>query len=242
MLVETAHKIQDSCLEEMRKGGMSPNQRMDCFAKFETSYPDVELVKEFYDVWAKNYDTDMVVADYHNTADVANELEKALPHSKKVRILDIGAGTGLSGIKIYEKGYTNIDAHDGSPGMLELAKKLGVYRQVLPAEVLVKGQTMRTVKAETYDVIVSAGCFYPFHLQGYHLKCFLDCVKTNGLLVVSSCPNNDVNVGLKPVIVELANAGVIEVMKENYLKEWFREDDGTIYVLKKLKRLYPEEK
>jgi hypothetical protein len=134
-----------------------------------------------------------------------------------------------------------MDATDGSTGMLIEAKKLGIYKNIF-SEVLVKGQPMISVEPETYDVICSSGSFYPFHLQGHRFKCFIDCVKTAGLLVLSSCPHDDKNVGLRPVFQEMAAEGVVQVVKETpYIPSWFREDDGTVFVLKKLKR-YSETK
>jgi SAM-dependent methyltransferase len=237
MDVQTAKKIQTSCLERMKKGDMKPIERMDCFAEFETTIPSVELVKEFYDVWASHYDSDMVVVEYKNPVDVAVELEKLFPDNKDIKILDVGAGTGTGGKKLAELGFNNVDATDGSPQMLEIAKKLEVYKNVLPAEVLVKGQRMLTVPVESYDVIVSSGSFYPFHLQGHHLACFLDCVKTGGVLILSSCPHNDKNVGLKPVVAQLEADGVINIIKETYIPKWFRDDDGTVFILEKLRPL-----
>jgi ubiquinone/menaquinone biosynthesis C-methylase UbiE len=241
MKIEEAGVIQQKCLEKMRKGGLKPMERMDCFADFETTIPSIELVKEFYDVWAVDYDEDMSVVGYKNPTDVAEVLSTlvAPDERKDLKILDLGAGTGVGGAKLVEAGFTNIDATDGSSGMLEEARKLGVYGNVLQPEVLVKGQRMLTVQPETYDVITSSGSFYPFHLQGHHLKCFLDDVKTEGLLVISACPNSDKDIGLRPVIDELVKDAVIEVVKEIYVPDWYREDDGTVWVLKKLKRLYP---
>jgi cyclopropane fatty-acyl-phospholipid synthase-like methyltransferase len=237
---ETAHEIQKECLGQMKKGGLAPIERMDCFDKFETTNPNAELVKDSYYVWASNYDSDMKVADYHNPVDVANELAKLFPDDKETTI-DIGAGTGEGGRLIVEKGFTNIDATDGSPGMLSKAEKLGVYKNILPAEVLIEGQTMKTVEPEMYDMIVSSGSFYPFHLQGEYLKCFFDCVKTGGHLVISSCPHDDTNVGLKPVIKkELEEAGVIEFLKEVFIPSWYHNDAGTLFVLKKLKCIYED--
>jgi predicted TPR repeat methyltransferase len=168
MDVQMAKEIQAYCLEQMKKGGMTPIDRMDCFAEFETTLPSGELVKEFYGVWAADYDTDMAVAEYNNPVDVAVELEKLFPNTIDVKILDVGAGTGVGGKKLAELGFDNVDATDGSPQMLDIAKKLGVYKNVLPAEVLVKGQRMLNVPVESDDVIVSSGSFYPFHLQGHH--------------------------------------------------------------------------
>jgi predicted TPR repeat methyltransferase len=237
MDVATAKRTQQECFEQMRKGGMKPIERMDCFKKFETSNPDIELVKQFYDMWGAEYDIDMVVAEYKNTVDVASETEKFFPNNKDIKILDVGAGTGLGGKDLAACGFTNIDATDGSSGMLEEAKKLDVYKNILPAEVLVKGQKMLSVAPGTYDVIASSGSFYPCHLQGYHLPCFLDCVKTGGLLIISSCPHNDEGVNLRPVLAQLEADGIIKIVKETYVPKWFRDDDGDVFVLEKLNPL-----
>lgn len=238
MKVEQAKVLQQECLARMRKGGLTPTERMDCFDEFETTLPSIELVKEFYDVWAPNYDEDMVVAGYKNPVDVASELAKLVPNIQQrneLRVLDVGAGTGTGGARLKEAGFTNLDATDGSPGMLAEASKLGVYNKILPSEVLVTGQKMRTIAPETYDVITSSGSFYPFHLLGTHLKCFLDCVKTGGLVVISACPHDDKDIGLKPVIEELKKDGIVEVIEEVYVPKWYRADDGTVWALKKLK-------
>ena len=240
MDIETAKKIQQKCLDRMKEGGLTPLERMDTFAEFEQTNPSVELVKEFYDVWASDYDTDMKVVGYKNPVDVATELVKLVPdveERKKVRVLDVGAGTGEGGVKLVENGFVHVDATDGSPGMLEEAKKRGIYEHVLEAEVLVKGQKMHTVPPESYDIVASSGSFYPFHLLGPHLKCFLDCAKTGGSIVVSACPHDDKAIGLRPVVEDLVKQGVVEVIDEQYVPKWYREDDGTVWALKKLKPL-----
>lgn len=251
MNIEEAKAIQQKCLDKMRKGGLQPIERMDCFDEFETTIPNQELINEFYNVWAADYDEDMAVAEYNNPTDVAQVLAKLVDAGKleithngnkkeDFKILDLGAGTGVGGAKLVELGFTNVDATDGSAGMLEMAKKRGVYRTVLSPEILVQGQKMTTVPPESYDVITSSGSFYPFHLKGPHLKCFLDCVKTGGLIVISTCPHSDENIGLRPVIQDLAKDGFIEIIEEVYVPKWYRKDDGTVWALKKLKRFGEE--
>lgn len=241
MNAEQAKEIQDKCLERMKKSGLTPIERMDCFAEFEKTNPSVELVKAFYDVWSPDDDKDMIVVGYKNPVDVTDELAKLVSDEeerKKLHILDVGAGTGEGGAKLIESGFLHVDATDGSPGMLDLAKKRGVYEHVLKAEVLVKGQRMHTVAPESSDVVVSSGSFYPFHLLGPHLTCFLDCAKTGGKIVVASaCPRDDKAIGLRRAGQELVDSGIIEVIEERYVPKWYREDDGTVWALKKLKPL-----
>ena len=235
-------EIQQTCMEKMKKGGLTPLERMDCFADFETTVPSPDLVRQFYDIWAKDYDEDMSVVEYKNTIDVAQVLAKLVPDTetrRTLKILDLGAGTGVGGLQLVELGFENLDATDASPGMLQEATKRGCYKNILPAELLIIGQRMTTVEPETYDVVASSGSFYPFHLQGPHLKCFVDVVKPGGLLVISSCPHNDKDIGLRPVIHELVQNGIVAIEDEVYVPKWYRNDDGTVWVLKKVKRLFP---
>ena len=44
-----------------------------------------------------------------------------------MRILDAGAGTGLLGAALVERGFTSLDALDLSPAMLAEAGRKGIY-------------------------------------------------------------------------------------------------------------------
>eukprot|EP00927_Polykrikos_kofoidii_P078534 TRINITY_DN75348_c0_g1_i1.p1 TRINITY_DN75348_c0_g1~~TRINITY_DN75348_c0_g1_i1.p1 ORF type:complete len:242 (-),score=58.51 TRINITY_DN75348_c0_g1_i1:381-1106(-) len=232
MDADEAARVQATCLERMKNGGMTPEERLACFADFEATAPTAELVRHFYDVWALDYDTDMDVAGYRNPIDVSTAMEELFPDVKSIKILDLGAGTGEGGKKLAAAGFTNIDAMDGSPAMLKEAEKLGVYKALFP-ELLLSGQKLETVPSD-YDAIVSSGSFYPGHLQGHHLECFLPNVKAGGKLVLSACPYSDKDVNLRPVLKDLEAAGVIKILKETYVPKWFQRDDGTVWVLEKL--------
>jgi SAM-dependent methyltransferase len=45
-------------------------------------------------------------------------------------ILDVGAGTGILGASLFLLGYKNLVAIDFSEGMLEVARRKGVYREL----------------------------------------------------------------------------------------------------------------
>jgi hypothetical protein len=57
------------------------------------------------------------------------------------------------------------------------------------------------------------------------------------VLVLSSCPYSDKNVGLKPAVAQLEADGIIKIIKETYIPKWFRDDDGTVFILEKLRPL-----
>ena len=50
--------------------------------------------------------------------------------NKDIKILDAGAGTGIIGEMLVQRGYRNIDALDISEEMLNLAKQRNVYRYI----------------------------------------------------------------------------------------------------------------
>jgi hypothetical protein len=43
--------------------------------------------------------------------------------------------------------------------------------------------------------------------------------------------------GLKPVVAQLETDGIIKIIQETYVPKWFRNDDGTVFVLEKLRPL-----
>ena len=71
---------------------------------------------------------------YHKT--LAECLEEVLtenfPEKAKddLKIIDVGAGTGLIGIELQNLGYSNLHALDISPEMLKEAKKRNIYKRL----------------------------------------------------------------------------------------------------------------
>ncbi len=68
-----------------------------------------------------------------------------------------------------------MDAHDGSDKMLQIAKSKNIYRNVFQ-ELLEPNQASKNIP-QGYDILVSAGCFCPGHLNSDHLQGILDLVK-----------------------------------------------------------------
>ena len=87
----------------------------------------VDNVIDVYNKIAENYDE----WHHHLNIDDAERISKkltALGVSKDAPIIDFGAGTGLGARLLSKEGFTNMVALDGSPGMLEIAKKEGLYK------------------------------------------------------------------------------------------------------------------
>lgn len=82
---------------------------------------------------------------------------------KESHILDIGAGTGVVGELLAAHGYTNVDALDGTPKMLEIARKKNCYKNFITS-VVVPGLSL-PVPNGTYDAVIMAGVFCPGHIR-----------------------------------------------------------------------------
>ena len=88
-----------------------------------------EETREFYKAWAETYDQTFAQdRGYRSPAEVARRFRAAADGNEPV--LDVGAGTGLIG---QEMAGTRIDALDLSPEMLEVARKKGLYRNLIQA-------------------------------------------------------------------------------------------------------------
>lgn len=114
--------------------------------------------RKLYRDWAKSYDRTFALShDYrqHNlVAEAFCEAQGTGP------VLDIGAGTGLVGQALAERGVGPLDATDLSPEMLEVAQGKGVYRDLITANLL-EGLP---IEDATYTGITSAGTFTHGHL------------------------------------------------------------------------------
>ena len=87
--------------------------------------------QSFYDDWAGSYDAEVAGNGYATPARCARALA-AKVEDKSAPILDIGCGTGLSGLALRRGGFTHIDGTDLSEKMLSRAEQReGVYTKLL---------------------------------------------------------------------------------------------------------------
>ena len=74
---------------------------------------------------------------------------------KEIKILDAGAGTGIMGEMLVERGFTNVDGLDVSQEMLNFAKSKNVYKRIIcaPLSEIVREE----IQTAEYDVVLCAG-------------------------------------------------------------------------------------
>jgi predicted TPR repeat methyltransferase len=96
-------------------------------------------------------------------------------------VLDVGAGTGLCGQALRERGLDEVEATDISPEMLKVATNKGIYSNLFLGDILAG----LDVKAGTYAGIVSSGTFTHGHVGPEALDELLRLVRVGGWIVIS---------------------------------------------------------
>lgn len=147
-------------------------------AVYSATSPD-ELSKA-YDKWADSYDSDMAEVGYRHPAVAFALLTRYLP-AGSTPVLDAGAGTGLVGELLGTLGYPQVDALDGSPGMLEIARSKGAYRELHHAFL---GEPL-SFEDGRYAAAVSTGVFTTGHVGVEGLPELFRVVRADGLIVLT---------------------------------------------------------
>ena len=132
-----------------------------------------------YQRWAETYDQEVGVDNgYAQPARCAAALAGvADPWG---HVLDVGCGTGLSGVALRDVGFTRLDGCDFSPPMLERAAETGVYRQLFEADL----NAGLDIDGDAYDHAVAVGVFSFGHIRSDALREVLRVVRPGGAVVV----------------------------------------------------------
>ncbi|MCH9039445.1 MAG: class I SAM-dependent methyltransferase [Chloroflexi bacterium] len=113
-----------------------------------------------YDAWADTYDQDTIENWGRLDPDVGAEIfAKHVPTD--ARILDAGAGTGIVGKLLSDKGYRKIAGIDLSEGMLQQARSKGVYQELRQ---MTLGERL-DFPDDAFDAVVSIGVFTQGHAR-----------------------------------------------------------------------------
>ena len=158
-----------------------------------------------YDLWARSYDDDIgSIEDYLAPLTTAKVAAQYL--AKDARILDAGAGTGLSGEALKTQGFQDIVAVDFSAGMLEIASRKGIYRSLHQFDL---GQPTDFADG-SFDGVFSCGT--TSQMPSASLKEFARLLKPGGRIVFSVWPEAFQSQGYAAHLAELEAAGRLRVI------------------------------
>ena len=152
----------------------------DRFLDKAYSVRTAEETRAFYDTWAEVYDEELNENSYRQPERCAEAL-RILCDPYDCAVLDIGCGSGLSGLALRAKGFETIDGCDFSPGMLAKAEKTGFYERLFEANL---NEPPMDADDEAYDAAACVGVFSFGHVMSDALDDILRVIKPGGALVI----------------------------------------------------------
>lgn len=187
------------------------------------------LIRKFYDELVASYCSEEATAKfYKNNSSIydqvlrlidlpfklmTDELAQIITDDGKtagdVRVLDVGAGTGLLGQELYGRGFTKLDALDICEGMLTEAESKGVYTKQFPVGIY--ATETPGISADEYDCVLSSGSFTPGHIQMDALFELARICKKGGVIMYTlSDPSHEMDA--MPVQGRAMRDGLLELM------------------------------
>ena len=141
---------------------------------------DRATLDKLYDEWAQDYDQQLWASGNPYIAISAGMVGRHL-QDFDARILDAGCGTGNMAQVLHQMGYDRIDGLDSSAGMLEIAQRKNIYRELhqlyLAAEI--------DLPPASYDAVVAAGVLTHGHAPPAALDGILALTRPGGIIVFS---------------------------------------------------------
>jgi predicted TPR repeat methyltransferase len=145
------------------------------------SLKDEAETKTLYRDWAATYDKTMLDGLGYLPPFKAAKLLTLNVADKQARILDVGTGTGLVGKELSTLGFNNIDGIDYSAEMLSVANNIGVYGELLEADL----NKALAIESETYDAIICIGTFTHGHVGADCLDELFRVLKPGGKFITA---------------------------------------------------------
>lgn len=179
-------------------------------------------VAAVYDGWATAYDAEMAKNGYRHPTIVLALLARHLPRGA-APILDAGAGTGLIGEWLAILGYPTVEALDISQGMLDVARKKGVYSALHKVAL---GGNLPFLN-EAYAGVIAVGVFTTGHVGADGLDELVRICRRGGVIVLT-VKNTLWENGFGRRIEEIGRAGKIRIAEETVPYVSMPGEVGTI--------------
>lgn len=188
-----------------------------------------EAARRFYDGWAETYDAEITENGYVTPRRCAEALARfaAAPWAP---VMDLGCGTGISGLALREAGFECIDGYDVSEAMLARAEAKGVYRRLGIADL----SKPLDIPTDEYQNAAAIGTVNPNYMPVTVLDEILAKLPVGGCFVFSLNDSSAADGSVVGRLNTLIDTGVAELMFREHgehlpgfeMKAW-------VFVLKK---------
>lgn len=139
-----------------------------------------EETRAFYDEWAEVYDEELTENNYRQPSRCAEAL-RILCEPQNCTVLDVGCGSGLSGLALRAHGFDIVDGCDFSEGMLTKAAGTGHYRRLFRTNL---NEPPMDAGDGAYGAVTCVGVFSFGHVSPDALDDILRVLKPGGALVI----------------------------------------------------------
>jgi predicted TPR repeat methyltransferase len=188
-----------------------------------------DQAREFYEGWATGYEAEISANGYITPQRCAEALARHAT-APWAPIMDMGCGTGISGLALKAAGFECIDGYDFSQAMLDQATLKGIYRNLAIADM----SKPLEIAEGIYQNAAAVGCISPEYMPPTVLDQILSKLPQGGCLVFSVNDHSAADGTIVGRIMTLIDCGAAELVFKEYgdhlpaigLK-------STVYVLKK---------
>ncbi|MEL7277395.1 MAG: methyltransferase domain-containing protein [Pseudomonadota bacterium] len=139
-----------------------------------------DATRDLYNDWAASYDAEVSENGYATPARCAAALAEFVEDGS-TPILDIGCGTGLSGLAYRAGGFTVLDGLDLSPEMIAQARARGIYRTLREVDL----EDPLPVPEGSYTAVSAVGVLNPGHAPAETLDAVMGILPAGGHFVFS---------------------------------------------------------
>jgi len=185
--------------------------------------------RDFYQGWAEGYDAEIAANEYITPQRCAEALIRhaAAPWAP---MMDLGCGTGASGLALKAAGFECIDGYDFSEAMLAKAAGKGLYRDLRLADL---SQPLEIAEG-VYQNAAAIGCITPEYMPATVLDEILSKLPQGGALAFSVNDHSAADGTIAGRIMTLTDCGAADLV----FREYGEHLPGiglkaTVYVLKK---------
>lgn len=183
----------------------------DKFLKHAYNLENAKATEAFYKDWAKSYDKDITENGYATPQRCA-EILAHYADDLSAPLLDIGCGTGLSGMAFTKTGFTAIDGNDLCQDMIDIAHERAVYKDIQLADL---NNPMNFEKGH-YRYIAAVGVVAVGHAPASTIYDVISKLDENGLFVFSLNDPTLKDGSYEPLIYKAIEAGDIDLLHCDY--------------------------